>query len=163
MKDTLIYGYGNIGRQDDGLGILLVEKWERWSKKHGLLHLDFDYNFQLNIEDADTISRYKKVIFVDASIEKDNKDVKLNPVEPTGQTEFTMHAMHPGFILHLCNCLYDKYPEVCLLSIRGYEFEFEAPLSSRAERNLDLALGFALEVLTIPRPEMAMAYLERLL
>lgn len=160
MKDTLVYGFGNVGRQDDGVGIFLVEKWENWARENGVTHIDFEYNFQLNIEDADTISRYKKVIFVDASIERDNTSVMLHPVEPTDQTEFTMHAMHPGFILHLCNCLYDKCPETCLISIKGYEFEFGEPVTQQASQNLELAFELALELFALPQPEMAMIYLE---
>ena len=62
MKKVLIYGYGNPGRQDDALGILLVEKMELWAKENGLGFIDFDSNYQLNIEDAMAISEYDIVI-----------------------------------------------------------------------------------------------------
>ena len=32
----LIYGYGNPGRQDDGLGIRLSEELENWAHQQGL-------------------------------------------------------------------------------------------------------------------------------
>jgi len=35
MKKTLIYGYGNPGRQDDAIGIMLVEKLEHWAGSEG--------------------------------------------------------------------------------------------------------------------------------
>ncbi len=139
-KKILIYGYGNPGRQDDGLGIRLVEELERWVEKNDLKFMDFDSDYQLNIEDAHAISTYEQVFFVDASIEKDVKDVRLSKVLPTEKTEFTMHAMLPGFILHLCQNLYDKYPDSYLLSIRGYKFEFMKRMTSRAEKNLKKAL-----------------------
>ncbi len=146
----LVYGFGNPGRQDDGLGILLAEKWEVWAKKHGIDHIDFEYNYQLNIEDAHTISEYENVIFLDASVE-DIEDIKLSRVVPTEKTEFTMHAMHPGFILHLCQNLYDKAPNTYLLSIKGYEFEFNEEISREAEENLEMAFELAIELFSMPK------------
>ena len=48
----LVYGYGNPGRQDDGLGISLVEMIEDWKNKKKLSYIETDSNYQLNIEDA---------------------------------------------------------------------------------------------------------------
>ena len=138
MNKLLIYGYGNPGRQDDGLGILLVEKLEKWAESNGISNIDFEYNYQLNIEDALTISEYDQVLFADASVE-DIEDIKLAKVIPTEKTEFTMHAMLPGFILHLCQGLYNKNPETYILSIRGYEFELKEGLTQQASENLDKA------------------------
>lgn len=149
MKCCLVYGYGNPGRQDDGLGIRLVERWEKWAQDHGINHIDFDYNYQLNIEDALTISEYEKVVFVDASVE-DIQDIQLAKVIPTQKTEFTMHAMYPGFILHLCESLYGKSPDTYLLSIKGYEFEFIEGISTNAQSNLEMALELAIEIFSIP-------------
>jgi len=62
----LIYGFGNPGREDDGLGIELARRLEDWSKKSGLPGITFDSNYQLNIEDAEVISEKDLVIFADA-------------------------------------------------------------------------------------------------
>jgi hydrogenase maturation protease len=159
MRCCLVYGYGNPGRQDDGLGILLAEKWEIWARKHGIDHIDFEYNYQLNIEDAHTISQYENVIFVDASVE-DIEDIKLSKVEPTNKTEFTMHAMYPGFILHLCQNLYDKSPKTYLLSIKAFEFEFNEEISHGAQRNLNMAFDLAVELFSVPKVSEALTSLE---
>jgi hydrogenase maturation protease len=159
MRCCLVYGYGNPGRQDDGLGILLAEKWEIWARKHGIDHIDFEYNYQLNIEDAHTISQYENVIFVDASVE-DIEDIKLSKVEPTNKTEFTMHAMYPGFILHLCQNLYDKSPKTYLLSIKAFEFEFNEEISQGAQRNLNMAFDLAVELFSVPKVSEALTSLE---
>jgi hydrogenase maturation protease len=161
MNRTLVYGYGNPGRQDDGLGILLAEKWEEWARAYGIDHIDFEYNYQLNIEDAHTISRYERVIFVDASVE-DIQDIKLAKVVPTEKTEFTMHAMYPGFILHLCQSLYSKSPDTFLLSIKGYEFEFMEALTDRAGKNLEMAFDLAVEMFSVPNIAEVMVNLENM-
>lgn len=148
MKKCLVYGFGNPGRQDDGLGIMLVERWEMWAKTFGIRHMDFDYNYQLNIEDADLIRNYEKVVFVDATVAEID-DIMLEKVVPTEKTEFTMHAMHPGFILHLCQSLYAKSPETMLLSIKGYEFEFGEAVTEKALKNLEIGLHLAFEILSV--------------
>jgi hydrogenase maturation protease len=135
LKKILIYGYGNPGRQDDGLGIMLVERLEQWSLTNQINYVFFDANYQLNIEDALTISKYDMVIFVDASVEE-IESVQLTRVVASQKTEFTMHAMAPAFILHLCQTLYGKFPYTYLLHIKGYEFDFLGDISQSAEKNL---------------------------
>jgi hydrogenase maturation protease len=159
MSCCLVYGYGNPGRQDDGLGILLAERWESWAVKHGIDHIDFEFNYQLNIEDAHTISQYEIVIFADASVE-DIEDIKLAKVEPTNRTEFTMHAMYPGFILHLCQSLYNASPNTYLLSMKAFEFEFNEEISAGAQRNLDMAFDMAIELFSMPKVSEVMASLQ---
>lgn len=141
-KNILIYAYGNPGRQDDGLGNCMIDELASWLTENGMDHVELDSNFQLNIEDADNIREKDIVIFVDASIE-DIENFQLERVEPSeGRSEFTMHAASPAYVLALCIKLYNKHPETYLLQIKGYEFEFQEGLSSRATKNLELALSF---------------------
>ena len=63
----LIYGYGNPGRQDDGLGSALVEALEKWLPPALRSRVVLDSNYQLNAEDALAISGHDTVIFVDAA------------------------------------------------------------------------------------------------
>ena len=147
MKRVLVYGYGNPGRQDDGLGVKLASLLEAWRDTKAISWLDVEVNYQLNIEDALTISDYDVVFFADASIE-DIKNMELTKVMPSSKTEFTMHATTPAFILHLCHSLYDKYPETYLLHIKGYEFEFMEPLTTKAKSNLATAEEFTKKYLS---------------
>lgn len=135
----MIYGYGNPGRQDDALGVLLVEQLDSWATENGMKFMDFDSNYQLNIEDALAMSEYDTVIFADASIEEIS-DFAITRLEPSQKTEFSMHAMAPEFILHLCQSLYSKYPDTFLVHIKGYEFEFLGQQTQQAKENLNDAL-----------------------
>jgi hydrogenase maturation protease len=137
----LVYGYGNPGREDDGLGIELVKKLETWSKQTGLKGIEFDSNYQLNIEDAETISGKDVVIFADASTEEIDDFIMT---EVTGESEatFTTHAASPGYILQLCSDLFGKCPRVYLLHIKGYQWEFHEKISEKAEHNLNNAYEF---------------------
>jgi hydrogenase maturation protease len=137
----LVYGYGNPGREDDGLGIELVHRLETWSKQSGLQGIDFDSNYQLNIEDAEIISEKDVVIFADASIEEID-DFILTEVTGESEATFTTHAASPGYILKLCTDLFGKCPRVYLLHIKGYQWEFRENISENAEINLQKAFEF---------------------
>lgn len=140
-SDILVYAYGNPGRQDDGLGTALVNRLEAWVAELDLKGIDFDSNYQLNIEDAEAISKYNTVVFIDASTE-DIHDFILTPVTGEMEVSFTTHAASPGYIVKLCGELFNRFPEVYLLHIKGYEWEFQEGLSPMAEINLAKALEF---------------------
>ena len=61
----LIYGYGNPGRQDDGLGNAFTNRIQEWVAIEGLHDFHFDSNYQLNIEDAEAIAGNRFYRFVD--------------------------------------------------------------------------------------------------
>ena len=104
----LVYGYGNPGRHDDGLGNAFIDKMEEWVENENLSGIEFDSNYQLNVEDADTISGKDLVFFVDASTEP-IKDFCLTRVSASDASiEFTMHAVSASFVLDLCNKLFQK-------------------------------------------------------
>jgi hydrogenase maturation protease len=137
----LIYGYGNPGRQDDGLGISVVERIEKWIRKHKLDFVKTDCNYQLNIEDAAEIADKELVIFVDATKE-DINDFLITTVEPSNKIQFTSHSISPSYLLNLCNVIYNKSPDVYLLHIKGYKWEFLETMTEEARRNLDKSYNF---------------------
>jgi hydrogenase maturation protease len=137
----LIYGYGNPGREDDGLGIELVKRLENWSKQSGLSGIAFDSNYQLNIEDAEIISEKDVVIFADASTEEID-DFIFTEVTGEDNVSFTTHAASPGYIVKLCSDLFGNSPRVYLLHIKGYQWEFRESISAKAEHNLNNAYEF---------------------
>lgn len=142
----LVYGYGNPGREDDGLGYELVKRLEEWSAAEEMTGIEFDCNYQLNIEDAEKISGKDLVIFVDASTE-DIEDYLLTEVTGERDVSFTTHAASPGYIVKLCQELFEKVPKVYLLHIKGYQWEFKEGLSEKAENNLTKAYSYIKEYL----------------
>ncbi|MBN1117695.1 MAG: hydrogenase maturation protease [Bacteroidales bacterium] len=141
MKKILVYGYGNPGRQDDGLGVLLAEKIGDWAKKNNYARIHTDTNYQLNIEDAYELNNYNAVIFADASVEEIDTFL-FEPLKPDFKTNFSMHSVSPAFILGLCQEMYKDFPDTFLLHIKGFEWEFMEEISEKAVKNLDLALEF---------------------
>jgi len=145
----LIYGYGNPGRQDDGLGNLFVEEMQKWAEENNLDYLDFDSNYQLNIEDSERISDKEIVIFADASVEKIEEYCLTKVFPEPNQIEFTMHAVSPAFIAKLTNDLFKKMPAIYLMHLKGYEFDFKEGISENASKNLNNALNLLKLLLSV--------------
>jgi len=141
VRRILVYGYGNPGRQDDGLGVFIAEKIDNWIKKERIQSVKVDYNYQLNIEDAAEMEDRDIVIFADASKEEIN-DYLLTRVKPSDKPAFTTHSISPSYLLNLCNVIYNKSPEIYLLHIKGYEWDFLGEMTKGAKSNLKKAYGF---------------------
>jgi len=142
MVKTLLYGYGNPGRMDDGLGNCFVDELQQWIEQQGIENIHTDSNYQLNIEDAEKISSYDRVIFVDASKE-DIENFSFTKVDAgKARVEFTMHAVSPAYVLYLCEDLFQKRPETYLLHIKGFEWDFKEVLTPGAQKNKKAALAF---------------------
>lgn len=137
-RKILLVGIGNCGRGDDGLGWSFVE-----AITDGNYHfLDYEYRYQLQVEDADLIAAYDTVIFVDASQEVIREGFEITPCVPAGPYSFTTHALDPGAVVYLTNTLFHKYPAAYVLAIYGVAWELHCGLSPEAESNLSAALGF---------------------
>lgn len=142
-KRVLVYGYGNPGREDDGLGIEMATLVQCWIDRHKLDRMATDSNYQLNIEDAETISGWDIVVFVDASKDENLNEFSFSKVNPSdAKVEFTMHAVSPSYVLHLCQSLFNSSPETYVLGIKGYEWDFMEELTDRAKLNLDKSFQF---------------------
>jgi len=137
----LIYAYGNPGRQDDGLGNAFIERMEEWVKENNIEGLEFDSNYQLNIEDAHAIADKDLVIFVDASVEELD-DFCISRVTENSKITFTTHAASPGYIVDLCKEIYKTAPPTYLIHIKGYEWEFMEGITTKAIENMELALEY---------------------
>ena len=135
----LVIGYGNPGRLDDGLGPAFAERIEAL----GLPGVAVESNYQLNIEDAELVSRHETVVFADASVDA---------AEPFGfhalqrkdpQVGFSSHSISAESLLGLAGELFSATPQAYALAIRGHEFDaFGERLSDRAAANLAAAVAF---------------------
>ena len=139
MKDlntdkTIIIGIGNYGRRDDGLGWRFLDLLE----KSGYTH-DMEYRYQLQIEDAQLISAYDNVIFVDACVNNMDTHYSFSTLEKEYSLSPITHSISPGQLMFLCAELYGSCPEANVLAIRGYAFGLENGLSDEAEESLQAA------------------------
>ena len=132
----LVLGYGNPGRQDDGLGPAVSAQIDAL----GWPHVTAYDNYQLNIEDALEVADHDVVWFVDAT-KTGPSPFAIAPIAPAESLEFTSHFVRPEAILALADRYYGATPQAFLLAIRGYAFEFIEALTPAAADNLQRAVA----------------------
>ncbi len=134
--DSLIYGIGNIGRQDDGLGWAFID----WLEAESICaKAELMRHYQLHLEDADLISYKKQVLFVDATKVPAVNAFHLEKIEPKMDFSFSSHAISIPAILATCKTCFDYVPEVHFLTIKGYKWELQQGLTEKAKQNLAIA------------------------
>jgi hydrogenase maturation protease len=139
VATTLIIGWGNPGRLDDGLGPAFIAAVSADAPSEVALESDY----QLTMEDAAEVARYDRVLFVDAD-RRGAAPFTMRKLEPSADAaSFSTHSVAPGAVLALARDLFHAAPEAWLLGIRGYEFDrFGEGLSPRAGANLARAVQF---------------------
>lgn len=140
---TLVLGWGNPARGDDGLGPALVDLLAGSQENQAQEHLTIESGYQLQIEDAAELARHDRVVFVDADRQGEQPFSfrRLYPSE-TGLS-FTTHSVSPGALLALSGELFGHEPQAWMVSVRGYDFDsFDETLSAGARSNLTAAVAF---------------------
>jgi hydrogenase maturation protease len=127
---TLIIGYGNQSRRDDGVGWFVIEQLAALK----LPGVELETGQQLEIESAETISRFDAVIFVDAAIPEAPQLIQRDIVTPNFQGHAVAHYMTPADVLSLCKTLHGREPRAILFSIRGCDFDFGTTLTPEVEQ-----------------------------
>lgn len=132
LQPTILLAIGNNGREDDGLGWAFGE----WLERTGRFAGDIELRYQLQIEDAELIRHYQRVIFVDASKAKLPNGFSWQREQPAAEVAFSTHALSPGTILRLAADIYDARPEAWTLAIAGEHWELAMGLSETAAHHL---------------------------
>jgi len=136
-KPVHVIGYGNPGRQDDGLGPMFVHALKEWRYQ-----LTLDDPYQLTVEDATTFEPDHVVVFVDAATNL-NEPYHFTALHPSTEDGLSSHRLSPRSLLQLSKTVFGKTPEAYLMAIKGIEFDdFEEKLSCEASSNLKAALAF---------------------
>lgn len=138
--DTLVIGYGNADRQDDGVGWHILRNLaERIGQEvpddpGASIEVESDiadmlFILQIYPELAETISHYDRVCFVDAHTADIPEKISWFKLEPEYEKSPLTHHMSPKTVLSISALIYDKKPEAILVSVRGFKFQFERELS----------------------------------
>jgi len=152
MPHTLIIGYGNPLRGDDGFG------WHAAVRLREIIHdagIEILAVHQLTPELMDPISRARRVIFIDAAVGEDAGKLTVTALETTGgpAAVFT-HFATPAALLEGARSLYGAKPEGLLITVVGLDFELGEKLSEPVQLALEsLAGGKMRELLAGPPPQ----------
>ncbi len=141
LSNTLIIGIGNNTRQDDGLGWRFLELMEK--EEFNIDNLV--YKYQLMVEDAELISEFDSVIFIDACKSALENGFTFERIYPAEKVSFSTHSVPPNQILNLCETIYAKKPKSYLMKIQGYQWNIEIGLSKLAKSNLKNAFTYLVE------------------
>ena len=151
MKKFLLFGYGNPDRGDDGAAyhilLILFQKFgvkdpDIFSADVITMSEDIDaiFNFQLLPEYADLVTKYKKVIFIDAHTAEVEEELNIKEIKPDYQYSPFTHHFSPSSCLAVAKSLSGRSPQAWLISIRGFQFGFNRNLSEGTEKLVDDAV-----------------------
>ncbi len=150
---TLIIGYGNPDREDDGVAWHILRGVadnffidiadpieEELIQNNETLH--FFFSLQLLPEITSELVAYTRICFVDAHTGALVNDLNIQKLEAKFQNSPLTHHMTPQTILSILATAFNKYPASILVSVRGYQFGFENNLSPKtnalAQEAIDL-------------------------
>lgn len=157
---TLVVGFGNAYRRDDGVGFVVVNTLRARLGRPPLDADDDGYGdqghetdtlvlHQLVPEMAEHVSAYDLVVFVDAHVGSIPDPVREEQLEVCYRSATVSHQLHPCTVLAMAQEFYGRCPRGVLLSILGRDFEFGEGLSEQTaelvpqvlDRVLALAAG----------------------
>ncbi len=147
MARTLVIGYGNPSRNDDGVGLAVVNSLRQ---RIGLKALDettdgFDelggaldtlFLQQLTPELADTIAGYDRLLLVDAHTGTLPDLVHRAELSPRNDPAMVSHILKPEHLLALALQFSGKAPRAELFSVRGFDFNFGEMLSPQTAQGV---------------------------
>jgi hydrogenase maturation protease len=148
-RDALVFGIGNSGRSDDGLGWAFLDRLQSIEEFRGRV----EYRYQLQVEDAALVAEADQVVFVDAYRGELPGGVRWQACMPSADFQFSTHALPPRAVLSLCEDLYPGTPPAVLLMIQGDAWELETGLSPAAKSRLERALEAFRAHLSAPEGE----------
>lgn len=139
---TLVLGYGNVDRGDDGLGYHVVNEvayrlanieLEPYGDAPTMVSDEIGLLFQRQLmpEMAELLAEFDRVVFVDAHTGAFAEELRIVQVEPRYAPQALTHHLSAETLLYLTQEIYGCCPAAYLYSARGYEFDFCDHLSER--------------------------------
>jgi hydrogenase maturation protease len=113
---SLIIGYGNSLRTDDGIGPILADAVGGTS---------FEY---LCPELAEEVASAESLIFIDACFGEDIGQIHTGKIEAESSSEMS-HQSSPSALLQMATELYGSAPSALLITITGSNFDYGDKLS----------------------------------
>lgn len=158
MGRTIVVGYGNIDRADDGVAFEVINSLrqrlgqERLNEgETGLEDLgsspDSIFLIQLMPEIMEVLIDYERIIFVDAHANANTNDLNCVPVKPEYVSSTFTHHMTPQSLLAFLKVLYNREPAGHIVSLKGHDFDFKRMLSENTRILIPAAVEKILKLL----------------
>jgi hydrogenase maturation protease len=134
MPDTLIIGYGNVLRGDDGAGYIAAKLLRERIRGENVEVLSLQ---QLTPELMEPISRARQVIFLDATVSGRSGKFNRVPLRPAPACSRFTHQVTPETLLAGAQALYGSTPEAVLYTIPGKFFDVGQELTPSVRRAVE--------------------------
>jgi hydrogenase maturation protease len=139
MSQTLIIGYGNLDRGDDGAAFHVVNRLrERLGQRplpedaSGLENLESEtavFTPQLTPELAVDAAPYHRLVLVDAHVSAEMRPVICLRLQPEYRPPGLSHVLSPAMFLWLVQAVSSRACTAFLVSLRGHCFGLQRGLS----------------------------------
>ena len=140
MRRTLVAGFGNMYRRDDGAARAVIDSLRERLGRPRLEEEDDGFEdrghaidtvvlHQLVPELANDVAGYDLVIFVDAHVGSIPDALREEALDVCYKPATVSHQLHPCTVLALAGELHGQAPQGILLSLRGYDFDYGEGLS----------------------------------
>ncbi|MHB8841481.1 MAG: hydrogenase maturation protease [Candidatus Aquicultor sp.] len=129
---TTVIGYGNPLMGDDGVAHIVLDELERLL---GVPDIEIVRRHQLDVVDAEAISKSHAVVFVDAHVSERLGDVEMREI--TGAQKDSINVTHissPEELIVMAREIYGATPRAFVCAVRGYDFSFGAQLTEPAQK-----------------------------
>jgi hydrogenase maturation protease len=137
---TLVIGYGNLDRQDDGVAWHILHDLAKmigcsvYTSVAEVFHPETKgiyllFSLQLIPEMAELLAEYPRACFVDAHTGRVPEELHVEELDPRMQTSPFTHHMTPNTCLAMAQAIFGRAPLSILISVRGYDFGFAQELS----------------------------------
>ena len=158
MNKTLVIGFGNVYRRDDGVALVVLNALrERLGRppleldQDGFDELGYQVDtvllHQLMPELAQTIAPYALIVFVDAHVGSIPEPIREEELEVCYKPATVSHLLHPCTVLAMAQELYGSTLRGVLLSVRGHDFDFGEGLSEPTAALVPQAVERVLELI----------------
>ena len=135
---TLIIGYGNRLRSDDGVGAAVAQAIAAW-KIPGVRALAVS---QLAPELVDELKNADRVLFVDAASEPLDNPFTTYNIEPKKSRRALGHHSDAAHLLALTGDLEGRSPQAWMLAINVHSLDYGESITAFAQENMHVSLAW---------------------
>jgi hydrogenase maturation protease len=139
MQRSLVIGYGNVDRGDDGAAFHVVNRVRArlghrplTEEESGLESLGAEgvvFVPLLTPELAHDAAACRRLVLVDAHVSADARPLAARRLQPLYQQPVVSHMLPPAMFLWLTQCISGRECIAFLVSLRGHCFELQRGLS----------------------------------
>ncbi len=134
MSPTLLIGFGNVLRGDDGVGVRVAERLAEEVPGDAVRVVAVH---QLLPEHVELLAAARRVVFVDAAEDVPPAELAVDALAPADAAAITFHHLTPAVLLAACASLHGRAPDAIMVRIGVVSTDTSTELSPDLERRFE--------------------------